>query len=463
MAELFGAIERGLGAVLNASFEVVPSLLLAIVVVTVATRLLLLPLTVKQMRSMRVMQKIQPEMKAIQKKYKDLQKKVSTRAELQEIRLKQNAETQALFREHGANPAGGCLPLLAQMPVFIALFSVLRASVFAVALSATTATGGPLTDAAFSPEELAATTCRPTSETPAGLNLSCITSLDGQPEEQQSIRIGDLRETDGGGNLLSEEPFPSGLVAVCRPLDPDSGETGDDLQIRCTSAPGTGHLPRDGELFEAVNNDRATIVGMHPGCTPSQARSTSGLRQCTAEDDDTGFFSVLPYYLLVLLIAGTQYVSGRQMMRRSANQPAGQNPMQQQQMLMLKIMPVFFGFISLNFPVGLNTYYFSFNLWQMGQQHLTNKKLDAEEAAADGKGRPTGPKRKGLMARAREQMDHRMQARAATTPPRSEEPAEATSQPDPEPEDGKQPQGSPGKKPHPRSKKKKKKRKRKRR
>ena len=85
----------------------------AIILLTVAIRILILPLTIKQTSSMYEMQKIQPKIKALQEKYKDDKEK------LQE-------ETLKFYSENKVNPLGGCLPLLLQMPVFIALFAVLR-------------------------------------------------------------------------------------------------------------------------------------------------------------------------------------------------------------------------------------------------------------------------------------------------------------------------------------------------
>ncbi len=86
---------------------------LAIIVLTVFIRVLLLPLTIKQTRSMKAMQKMQPEIKKIQEKHKNDKKKQ------QEAQLK-------LISEHGVNPLGGCLPMVLQLPIFFALFSVLR-------------------------------------------------------------------------------------------------------------------------------------------------------------------------------------------------------------------------------------------------------------------------------------------------------------------------------------------------
>ncbi len=84
----------------------------AIVLLTVALRLALAPLTIKQTRSMYELQRIQPKIKELQKKYKDDKEK------LQE-------ETLKFYQEHKVNPFGGCLPILLQMPVFLALFQVL--------------------------------------------------------------------------------------------------------------------------------------------------------------------------------------------------------------------------------------------------------------------------------------------------------------------------------------------------
>jgi YidC/Oxa1 family membrane protein insertase len=85
---------------------------LAIILLTVAVRVLLLPLSIKQTRSMREMQRIQPEVKKIQAKHKG-------------DRQKMNEEMMALYKEHGVNPFGGCLPLLMQFPVFIALYRLI--------------------------------------------------------------------------------------------------------------------------------------------------------------------------------------------------------------------------------------------------------------------------------------------------------------------------------------------------
>ena len=97
---------------------------LSIIGLTIVVRLLIMPLFVKQIRASRGMQLLQPEMQALQAKYKGKKDP--------ESRQRMNEEMMALYRKHGTNPMASCLPLLVQMPIFFALFRVL-ASLGAVA------------------------------------------------------------------------------------------------------------------------------------------------------------------------------------------------------------------------------------------------------------------------------------------------------------------------------------------
>ena len=104
----------GLADLLNFFFVISgKSYIGAIILFTLAVMLLLFPLTAKQTRSMVEMQRIQPELKKLQAKFKD------DRAAQQEAMM-------ALYKEHGVNPLAGCLPLLIQAPVLLLLFNLLR-------------------------------------------------------------------------------------------------------------------------------------------------------------------------------------------------------------------------------------------------------------------------------------------------------------------------------------------------
>ena len=95
--------------VLNAIYSVVGNYGIAIIIVTILMRIIVFPLTLKQEKSMKKMRELQPELEKIKEKYKD---------DPQEYQRK----TAELYRESGVNPLGGCLPLLIQMPIFVALY-----------------------------------------------------------------------------------------------------------------------------------------------------------------------------------------------------------------------------------------------------------------------------------------------------------------------------------------------------
>jgi YidC/Oxa1 family membrane protein insertase len=220
----------------------------AIIAMTLIIRLLLLPLAVKQIRSMRAMQAIQPQMKAIQKKYKvdrDLMKKDPEQYKAK--KAKQNEEMMALYQEEGVNPAASCLPLLAQAPVFFALFSILR----------------------------------------------------GQRAAE-----------------LANEPFYFLTSYI-----------------------------REGSEFSGL------------GALVSQA--------------------FWPGWLLIVLMAATMFISQKQTMARQAN-TGGDNPMAQQQKILLYVMPVFLAFISFNLPLGVLLYWVTTNAWQAGQQWFMLREVQHE-------------------------------------------------------------------------------------
>lgn len=90
-----------------------PSYGIAIILLTIVIKMALYPLTVKQVRSMKAMQDIAPKMKALQEKYKDNKEKL-------------NKEIATLYKDAGVNPLAGCLPLVIQMPFFIAIFFAIK-------------------------------------------------------------------------------------------------------------------------------------------------------------------------------------------------------------------------------------------------------------------------------------------------------------------------------------------------
>ena len=105
-------LHMALGAALAFFYAIVPSFAFAIIMLTIGVRVALIPLTAKQLKSQQAMQRLQPELKKLQAKYKG-------------DRQKLNEEMMKLYKEHKANPLAGCLPLLLQMPLFIVLYRLI--------------------------------------------------------------------------------------------------------------------------------------------------------------------------------------------------------------------------------------------------------------------------------------------------------------------------------------------------
>jgi YidC/Oxa1 family membrane protein insertase len=128
VGEIFQPILRLVGYALALIYGLIPNYAIAIAILTIVIMVLLTPLTIKSTKSMMAMQRMQPEMKKLQAKYKG-----------PENRQKLNEELMKLYKEHGINPLGGCLPTFLQMPFLYILYDVIRG------LTATTKVGSKLT------------------------------------------------------------------------------------------------------------------------------------------------------------------------------------------------------------------------------------------------------------------------------------------------------------------------------
>lgn len=198
----------------------------------VVIRVLLIPLFMKQVRSTRNMQVIQPKVKEIQKKYAG-------------DRERQSQELMKLYRETGTNPLASCLPILAQSPIFFALFSVL--------------------------------------------------------------------------NGIGNNKVPPGMTT---------------------------------ELVESARN--ATYFGAPLYGTFVRAGET-----------DSPVTARIVTMILIVLMTATTFYSQKMMIVKNT---APDNPMVQQQKIMLYVFPVIFAISGINFPIGVLTYWLTTNLWSMGQQ-----------------------------------------------------------------------------------------------
>jgi YidC/Oxa1 family membrane protein insertase len=107
------SLARIIGVPMSLFYDLIPNYGLSIILLTLLINVILFPLTLKQTRSTRAMQEIQPEVKRLQKQYKEDPDTL-------------NKEMMALYKQKGVNPAGCLLPMLVQMPIWFGLFRLLR-------------------------------------------------------------------------------------------------------------------------------------------------------------------------------------------------------------------------------------------------------------------------------------------------------------------------------------------------
>ncbi|MCI0425237.1 MAG: YidC/Oxa1 family membrane protein insertase [Actinobacteria bacterium] len=240
MGQVFDALKVFLGSVLSFFFDLIAPPLshgvglgLSIIMLTIAINLLVFPLTLKQTRATRAFTEIQPKIRKIQTELKDDPQEMQRR--LLEVQ-----------REAGATPGGCLLPLLIQMPIWLALFQLLN-----------------------------------------------------------------------------------------RPLD---------------------YIPTTSALAVAVADTGATFLGMHLTESPAAAWGLTG---------SNGILYASPYLLLIAFMVATQYI---QQWHATYGQTRPDQRGAQAQQAVTRILPLFIGLVSWNFPAGLVLYWTTSNLFRLGQQ-----------------------------------------------------------------------------------------------
>jgi len=235
----------------------------SIVGLVIVMRIILIPLFFKQIKASRGMQMLAPDMKKIQAKYKGKTDPASREA--------MSRETMELYRKHGTNPFSSCLPILAQSPIFFALFRVLN-------------------------------------------------SL---PQ-------------------LANGTYPR----------PNLGPLTQDL---------------------AAQAESATILGAPLSATFMNAAqfgdAASNVRWVTV--------------ILVVAMSATTFLTQRQLTMKNMPPAALEGPMAQQQKMLMYVFPLIFAFSGVNFPIGVLIYWTTTNLWSMGQQFYTIRRMPAPGSQAE--------------------------------------------------------------------------------
>jgi YidC/Oxa1 family membrane protein insertase len=347
----------GLGWVMAWLYALLPSYGIAIILLTIAVRLVLYPLTVKQTKSMQAMQRLQPEIKRLQTKYKN-------------DRQKLNEEMMKFYKENKVNPLSGCLPLLLQLPLFIVLYRLihdLTSTIIAGALVVGGVTAGsaghtlpakPTYQNVRVSDGTIAKDKEGTDQLNDSITADVVDPVDGKVVGQLRGKVVNNQVYDGTNGGKDKKPAP-----VFDPTGKIEIGTVDGATVSGASVTANPkHIPEHSQLAKDLKKTPGHMewLGMDLAKRPSQGQGAE----------------LIGMYLLVALTVATGYYQQRQMTART---PASAQNAQMQ--MMGKIFPLFFGFIALQVPAGVDLYFVVSNLWQIGQQAIIFRQQDAADVA----------------------------------------------------------------------------------
>ena len=312
---ILGPIATVLGYVMDILFRFTSSfgvfnVGLCIILFTIVMKTLMIPLTIKQQKTTKLMSVMNPEIQAIQKKYKGKSD--------QESMQRQNVEIQAVYEKYGTSMTGGCLPLLIQMPILLALYRVIYNIPAYV----------PSVRVYFD---------------------NVVTPLMGQADYAQKLQeITNIATACGG--KLDKFDFTNANRLV-------------DMLYKFSTAQ-WGELQ---SLFPAISD----VIGQNAAVV-ERMNTFLGLNMAEAPGWVPSFAWIIP-----VLAAVSQWFSTKLM---SGNQPStsadAENPMARSMKTMTTTMPLFSAFICITMPAGLGIYWIATSVVTIIQQLIVNAYMD---------------------------------------------------------------------------------------
>ena len=312
---ILGPIATVLGYVMDILFRFTSSfgvfnVGLCIILFTIVMKTLMIPLTIKQQKTTKLMSVMNPEIQAIQKKYKGKSD--------QESMQRQNVEIQAVYEKYGTSMTGGCLPLLIQMPILLALYRVIYNIPAYV----------PSVRVYFD---------------------NVVTPLMGQADYAQKLQeITNIATACGG--KLDKFDFTNANRLV-------------DMLYKFSTSQ-WGELQA---LFPAISD----VIGQNAAVV-ERMNTFLGLNMAEAPGWVPSFSWIIP-----VLAAVSQWFSTKLM---SGNQPStsadAENPMAQSMKTMTTTMPLFSAFICITMPAGLGIYWIATSVVTIIQQLIVNAYMD---------------------------------------------------------------------------------------
>ena len=328
---LLGPIAKLLGFIMEGIFYVleligIHNIGISIILFTIIVNILMLPMTIKQQKFSKLSAKMQPELQAIQKKYKGKTDQASM--------MKSQEETKAVYDKYGTSPSGSCLQLLIQMPILFALYRVVYA----------------------------------------------IPAYVGKIKALYLPLVNKLMEAEGAAELLqgfknssmytkqfTNEAFTSGVTEYVQ-------NTYIDCLNMASSTDWASLADKFPNLAAEINQTYETIsgynqfLGLNIGNNPMDIIKTS-----FAEGN---YLLVFAAVMVPFLAAATQWINTKLMPTANNNNTNDENPMANSMKTMNTVMPLMSAFFCLSFPCGIGIYWIAGAVVRSVQQVAINKYID---------------------------------------------------------------------------------------
>lgn len=328
VAWLLGKIMEGIFTFID--FIGIPNIGLAIILFTIVINLLMLPLTIKQQKFSKLQAKMNPEVQAIQAKYKNKKDQNSSMA--------QNQEIQEVYAKYGVSPTGSCVQLLIQMPILFALYRVINAMPAYVTKIGNTF--GVLADKIIS------------TDSGEFLSNSGVESIS--------------KTVSMYGRNISDDNIKNGIIDVLNKLSSTDMAT-------ISQHYGLSELTYEGKLILSNDTTRGLLdtfnnfLGLNIGNSP---------QNIIQEAMKTGaWLLIIGAICIPLLSALTQWINVKLMPQQSTSNDQ-ENPMASSMKTMNMIMPLMSAWFCFTLPSGLGLYWIAGSVVRSIQQVVINKHID---------------------------------------------------------------------------------------
>lgn len=328
---LIGPVAKLLGYIMEGIFFCldkigIPNIGLSIILFTIVIYLLMMPLTIKQQKFSKLSAKMNPELQAIQAKYKNKKDNESM--------MRMNEETQAVYAKYGVSATGSCLQLLIQMPILFALYRVIYAMPAYV---------GKIKDAFF----------------------PLVDKLIAQAGSAEFIQT--FKDAAMFSKQFSNDAYIGGNVEYIR-------NTFIDVLNRASTSEWHSIADKFPSLASDVSNTLETLetynnfLGLNIGNSPSFI-----VKESIAAGT---YFMVAAAIAVPLLAAVTQWINTKLMPQPESNNNSQENPMASSMKTMNYMMPIMSAIFCYTLPAGMGLYWIAGSVVRSIQQIIINKHID---------------------------------------------------------------------------------------